>query len=418
MNRRQIPPATTLQQSFRLYQPKPGHPDWADLGKRARELAAKVRPQLERPGRRRLGRRMLKAYRTAVGNFGLNLKLSRQGRDDLRPLYFIWTMLRACNFRCTYCDDHRGRMYPDLSDKGKLSTAEGKDLLRIMRSRTPSVYFAGGEPTARKDLPELTREAAELGYYPIVINTNASLIPKMIVKDSWKTWLADTDIVVVSLDGLDLAAMGDLWVTKTPSDVFLALLLLRDLAEEMKVKLLVNTVIQPGRVHLARDVLDFACDTGIWFTPVPMNVGPRVHDAFRDDPEYEALVQTILERKRQGHRITGSLRMNERLLRSAPLECKNTLKPHVDFDGKLIWPCKAAVNTEPEYIDILQFEDLDSLYEHARQQISPDGFHGPGPDQCGADCNWAQNYTTDTYAHGLRHPMSLLREVFEFLGPA
>ena len=43
------------------------------------------------------------------------------------------------------------------------------------------------------------------------------------------------------------------------------------------------------------------------------------------------------------------------------------------------------------------------------------GTHGPGPDQCGANCNWAQNYTTDAYHHGLEHPLSLVGEVASFL---
>ena len=39
----------------------------------------------------------------------------------------------------------------------------------------------------------------------------------------------------------------------------------------------------------------------------------------------------------------------------------------------------------------------------------------PAANQCGAECNWAQNYTTDAYAHGLEHPASLLRDVIEFV---
>ncbi len=402
---------------FVNYTPKAGHPDWRRLFEEALELANELEPRLEAPRRGAdARRRRWGAYRTTASNYLRNRRLRRVGREDLRPLYFIWTTLRTCNFACTYCDDHRGRKYPDLEDAGTLDTEQGIELLRVMRTRTPSVYFAGGEPTVRADLPELTRAARDLRYFPIIVNTNGSLVHQRLHKSGWSTWLADTDVVVVSLDGLDLERLKALWVFRRPETVFRNLLLLRELASAMRFKLMVNTVIDPDALGEAREVLDLACDLGIWFCPVPMNQGPTIHPALRDNPAYDELVDLILERKRQGHRVIGSLRMNERLLRSAPLDCRNALKPHVDCDGRLAWPCKAAVNVEPEWIDVRRFESVDALYEHARGRISPDGFHGQGPEQCGAQCNWAQNYTTDAYAHGLDHPLSLLGEVTRFLG--
>ena len=401
---------------FRLYQPKAGHPDWPRLQREAKALAAEFLPKLALPqGRADTAKRRLGAFATTARNFRDNRALARQGREDLRPLYFIWTTTRVCNFECTYCDDHQGKKYPNLPNEGVLDTEQGIDLLRIMRTRTPSVYFAGGEPTARKDLPALTRAARDLNYYPITVNTNGSLIAQNLRKPEWSTWLADTDLVVVSLDALDLALVSKMWVTKRAEDVFRNLLLLRELSKVMQFKLMVNAVIQPGHEAEARDVLDFANDMEIWFAQVPMNTGPRVNGALRDNPAYQQLAETILERKRAGHRITGSLRMIRRLLYSEPLNCRNTLKPHVDFDGKLIWPCKSTINTPPVAVDVREFDHVDKIYDHASGLINPTAFHGPAKNQCGADCNWAQNYTTDAYAHGLRHPMSLLGEVVDFL---
>lgn len=307
--------------------------------------------------------------------------------------------------------------YPDLAKDGTLDTDQGLRLLRIMRTRAPSVYFSGGEPTLRKDLPLLTRAARDLAYSPIIVNTNGSVLDRLLSRPEWKTWLADTDIVVVSLDALDLTTLAALWATHRAERVVRNLLLLRELADEFRVKLMVNTVIQPGRITHARDVLDFANDTGIWFCPVPVNIGPAVAPELQGDSDYADLVDTILERKRAGFRITGSMRMLERLLRCAPLNCRNTLKPHVDHDGALFWPCKASVNVMPERIQVLDFDDVDSLYAYATTKVSPTGFHGPARNQCGASCNWAQNYSTDTYAHGVAHPTTLLRDVIEFLRP-
>ena len=401
---------------FRCYRPRAGHPDWPRLQAEALEIAKRLRPSLEPPQTGwRERRRRLRSYATAARNFAVNRRRARAGREDLLPLYFIWTLLRTCNFHCDYCDDHRGRKYPDLPNEGVLSGEQALRLLRIMRSATPSVYFSGGEPMLRTDLPEITRAARDLDYYPIIINTNASFVDRLLVKQNWKDWLANTDIVVVSIDALDLGVLERIWAYPRPQDALRNLLLLRALADEMRVKLIVNTVVQPGQSEHARDVLDFANDLGFWFTPVPRNVGAHIHPALAADRGYRELAEVILERKRAGHRITGSERLNRRLLRSETLRCRNTLKPHVDYDGRLFWPCKSSANLEPERIQVLDFEDVESLYAYAARRVSPSGFHGPARNQCGGDCNWAQNYTTDTYAHGLTHPLSLLGEIAEFI---
>ena len=399
-----------------LYRPRPGHPDLDVLQAEARAMAASLRGNLDAPDSG-LGelRRRASSYATAARNLLDNRARARAGREDLFPLYFIWTLLRGCNFACTYCDDHRGRKYPDLPSDGVLDTAQGMELLRIMRSRTPSVYFAGGEPLMRRDLPELTHAAHELGYHPIIVNTNGSAIDRVLRRESYRRWLAETDVIVVSLDALDLGRLATLYDYARPVDVVRNLLLLRELASEQRFKLMVNCVIQPGHLDDARDVLDLANDLGIWFCAVPMNVGPRVSDELSRDPAYRALAELILERKRQGYRVTGSERLNRRLLAGAPLDCRNTLKPHVDFDGHLYWPCKASVNVEPERIRVLDYLDVEHLYEAACARVDPTHFHGPAKNQCGGECNWAQNYTTDAYAHGLAHPASLLVEVVELL---
>jgi MoaA/NifB/PqqE/SkfB family radical SAM enzyme len=408
-------PASITDQ-FALYRPGRGHPDWPALHADAVGRAERARALLDPPRSVRADlRRRTRAYATAARSFAVNARRERAGREDLVPLYFIWTMLRSCNFHCDYCDDHRGNKYPDLDNRGVLDTDRAIRLLEIMRTRAPSVYFAGGEPTLRKDLPAITRAARDLDYYPIIINTNGSAIDRRLADPAWKSWLADMDIVIVSLDGLETSALATMWRYRKAHEVVRNLLLLRELAAEQRFKLMVNCVIQPGRLHHARAVLDLANDLGIWFCPVPLNVGPAISDRLAGDADYRALAELILERKRAGYRITGSLRMNRRLLAAEPLDCRNSLKPHIDYDGRLIWPCKASVNVDPVAIDVLAFDDVDSLYDHAVAAIDPTGFQGDGPDQCGASCNWAQNYSTDAYAHGLRHPLSLVRDVGSFL---
>ena len=408
--------ATGSPLAFRLYRPRPGHPDWTRLQAEAVELAQRLLPRLDPP---RTGlverRRRWRSYATTVRCYLRNRRLVRAGREDLRPLYFIWTVHWPCNFRCDYCDDHRGERYPELPKDGVLSTEDGLRLLRIMRTGTPSVYFSGGEPTLRSDLPTLTHAARDLDYFPIIINTNGSVVDRLLERDAWRAWLADTDIVIVSLDALDLRALERMWGHPDPERVLRNLLLLRELSGPLGFKLMVNTVIQPDAAGHASDVLDLANELGIWFCPVPMNSGPAVDRRLHDDPGYVVLGQRILSRKDQGYPISGSPRMLRRLLWSQAFTCRNTLKPHIDHDGHLFWPCKSSVNVAPRRLRVLDFEDVESLYRHAAGDLDPTGFHGPGARQCGGNCNWAQNYTTDTYVHGLRHLLSLVHDIAEFL---
>jgi len=344
----------------------------------------------------------------------------RRGDHTLIPPYFIWTMHNACNFRCSYCDNHSGKKYFDLPNDGVLDTELGKKLLRIVRKDVTGIYFCGGEPTLRADLPELTDHAHGLNYFPLMINTNGSRFHKMLPDPRYSKWLKQMDIVIVSLDALNLDRLSDVWGMKKDvcEQVMVNILALRRLQSRVRFKLMVNTVITPETIAEADSILDWANDLGIWYSPVPMNCGANVNEKLTSLPEYRALCSKILDRKKKGYKILGSKRLIENLLGSSKIVCRPSLKPHVDIDGSLIWPCKTKSSIEPVRINMLEYESLDAAYSAAAKLIDPANIHGNGPGQCGADCNWMQNYVTDIYARGLENPLSsgLLSEMFEFAG--
>ncbi len=76
----------------------------------------------------------------------------------------------ACNNHCVFCvqGDKRSRFAPRPTD-------EIRSILRSERARADSVVFTGGEPTVRKDLPELVAWAKELGYRTIQIQSNGRM---------------------------------------------------------------------------------------------------------------------------------------------------------------------------------------------------------------------------------------------------
>jgi MoaA/NifB/PqqE/SkfB family radical SAM enzyme len=362
------------------------------------------------------GIRKVRSIVTTVENLVVNRRRYRRGDHALRPLYVIWTMLNACNFRCTYCDNHQGEHYFDIPDPGRLDTQQGKRLLEIMRTGTSAIYWCGGEPTLRGDLPELLDYACELGYFPNMINTNGSLLHTRLRRPEWSKFLHQMDIVIMSLDGLNLNALNRLWGVKQAWQVIVNLLLMRELRKSVRFKLAVNTVITPETIDEARSVFDLACDLDLWFVPVPVNYKHEPNRALLENAAYRELATLILERKKSGHKIIGSATLLKRLLFSEPYRCLTALKPHVWSDGSICWPCRASAHVEPVNINLLDYRSFDEAYEAGRKRINPDFFHGPGRNQCGGECAWMQNYTTARYLDGITRPISsgFVGEVLEF----
>lgn len=396
---------------FNLYSPLPGHPDWDEIEAEARELADNIARVIDldtgsSAEKRERMRRRAAGYAQNVKNYFINRKRLFSHNHNLLPMYFIWTMTNKCNFRCSYCDDHMGRHYFDLSNEGILDTDQGMRLLRIMRTGTSALYFCGGEPTLREDLPIFTREAVRIGYFPIMINTNGALLHKQLQKPEWRDWLKNMDMIIVSCDALNVGLLNKLYKVKQGRRVLVNILMLRHLREKVNFKFAVNTVIMPENLAEARKVLDWANDLGIWFAPVPINLGAAADRKLMDSLEYKELGETILARKKAGYRVVGSRRLLEMTVKGAPYKCYTTLKPHVNPNGDVVWPCKATVNVKPEFVNVLDYDNVKELWDAAAKRLNVNDFHGPAKNQCGGHCNWLQNYTTARYIAALEHPLT------------
>lgn len=117
-----------------------------------------------------------------------------QFSHDKKPVV-VWNVTQRCNLNCAHCYAQA----TDCATPDELSTNEGKALIDDLAAfGAPVLLFSGGEPLARRDLPELAAYAVSKGMRA-VISTNGTLIT-----DALTTQLKDVGLsyVGVSLDGM------------------------------------------------------------------------------------------------------------------------------------------------------------------------------------------------------------------------
>jgi Fe-coproporphyrin III synthase len=114
---------------------------------------------------------------------------------DKKPVV-VWNITRRCNLRCIHCYAHA----TEQAEAGELSFEQGRALLDdLAEFGVPVVLFSGGEPLARRDLPELASYAVSKGMRA-VISTNGTLITPPVARTLKEIGLS---YVGISLDGLE-----------------------------------------------------------------------------------------------------------------------------------------------------------------------------------------------------------------------
>lgn len=169
------------------------------------------------------------------------LLLDRLGR--LKPLTFVqWLATSACNFQCPFCEASAGPALPN-----ELTTGEARDLIDDLSSMgAKRLVVSGGEPLVRPDIVELMGYARECGI-EVGLVTNGYL-----VEERWNE-LREIDyfLYFTSIDGPSQFHGR----SRGPADAFdRALNGLERFAEIDTPTRLVNTVVQPGNLHLLPEI--------------------------------------------------------------------------------------------------------------------------------------------------------------------
>ncbi len=112
--------------------------------------------------------------------------------------YLRLSLTEACNYSCTYCLPNGYRA------TGRNRFLSGDEIARLLRAfgdlGMSKLRLTGGEPSLRKDLPDIIRIAAGLPFIKrVALTTNGCRLPKLV--DGWRE--AGLTSLNVSLDSLD-----------------------------------------------------------------------------------------------------------------------------------------------------------------------------------------------------------------------
>jgi len=157
----------------------------------------------------------------AVGLFLFEVRRSLEGRlsefnrtaaVELSPFRLPFSKLPVlsevavtyrCNLRCSFCYAGCNCTVNPVGEDREMSAAEVRAVLRKIweQGKAPSVSFTGGEPTLRRDLPRLVRQAKELGFLVNLI-TNGTRVTRDLAS---RLARAGLDSAQVSLEGVTAA---------------------------------------------------------------------------------------------------------------------------------------------------------------------------------------------------------------------
>jgi MoaA/NifB/PqqE/SkfB family radical SAM enzyme len=246
------------------------------------------------------------------------------------PYAVTFYVTHKCNLACSYCTQKE----PDVFSQ-ELPTAETIRLMKRIRKETDSIVITGGEPTLRADIEELVEAARfDCKFRSLLLITNGTLL------DRKPRILRAVTGLVVSLDALAADPANPL---SKPAALPKVLENLERAKEQLGSprRITISTVIEEWNLGEVERLLDWCGEQGFVFAAQSAQMEKMPNLALLKNPRYQALVDTIIARRRENKQaINGTPRTIETLLRFREFECFPTMFPRVYPNGDVFYPCE------------------------------------------------------------------------------
>jgi MoaA/NifB/PqqE/SkfB family radical SAM enzyme len=289
----------------------------------------------KRPSNRReLLRGMVRHAPFVVKNFRLYFQNSWR-RHVLRtnvvaPYAVTLYVTHKCNLACSYCTQKEPDVFSD-----ELPTAQTIQLLRRIRKETDSIVITGGEPTLRADIEDIVM-AARFGckFRSVLLITNGTLL------DRKSGLLRGVTGLVVSLDALRADPTNPLSKPAALPKVMENLAMAKERLGNPRL-ITISTVIEEWNIAEVERLLDWCAEQRFVFAAQSAQTEKMPNLALLKNPKYQALVDTIIARRRTDRQaINGTPRSIETLLRFRDFQCYPTMFPRVYPNGDVFYPCE------------------------------------------------------------------------------
>ncbi len=264
-----------------------------------------------------------------------NLTRLARGYRYLHPRVAVYYVTAQCNFNCAYCEDFGQRR--NAQALGSLELDQARRVLEIIRQGVDSLILTGGEPLLYPDIEALVTHARRaLRFRHITLSTNGSLLPKA------EPLLPYIDRLVISMDSVDPNRWSS--IIRMPVEMAQAVLdnirRAAALQRDGRFRLIVNAVLSPETLPGADALLDFCRENHIMISFSPQAVCNWPRYELITSPAYRAFLVKLMEVKRHGGPVVGSLAYLRTLLDLRPYSCYPTLTPRILPNGDLAYPCR------------------------------------------------------------------------------
>jgi len=230
-----------------------------------------------------------------------------------------------CNLRCKSCN----RWQEDSAAGDELSLPEIEEILRKFRRAGCTVFTLwGGEPTIRRDLPEMLAAAKRMGYRTSMC-TNGLLLPRKA-----ESVFPNLDVLLCSLDGVgrthdEFRGVDGLFDKVTEA--------LRIAASRGGCYTKIWAGVHRNNLHELRQMAEHAgsLGAGIEFFPIARIAGYNDELVLDADQRREAFGR-IIDLKREGLPVRNPLRALRILRHSRPFTCNfGRIAIFVDHQGNV-----------------------------------------------------------------------------------